>query len=180
MKLSEEMTFTHEEPLDDVLQRPDLSTPEPLIAAADSVDVLSGEAAGTIMADPATTLSFVQKVRAESFLEGLEAGNSPTRAAQMAGTTLQEIQNDPATMELVTGLVKQFSLDSVTRKKVLRAKLNQVLLQGNDKDALTAAKQIADDPEMGMNSRVPQVAVQMNFDARTKAVLDTVGDVEGL
>jgi hypothetical protein len=175
--LSERMTFHEPESEPTVPQ--DFMAPEPLTPSADAVAVLDGPATGVIAAAPSVTESRVEVIRAAAFIESVKDGASATEAARLAGTTLAEIEHDPVIMAAVRHLVKEYSLDSATRKRTLRAKLNKILLEGDDKDALQAAKQIADDPEMGMGSG-PTVAVQMNFNDTTRRVLDSVGEVPGV
>jgi hypothetical protein len=116
----------------------------------------------------------VSKVRAVKFVELVKAGESPQEAAKQVHTSLARLERDPEVQAMCETLIAQYTLPAETRKKLVRARLNKVVAEGNDKEAVAAAKLVSADPEVGITTQIPQVMQQFNFSPETSSFLDNL------
>lgn len=124
----------------------------------------------------------VMEARAEAFLECLKEGMSKSEAAEAVGADLAELKRDPAVMEAAKSLIRRYRFSAAERKELARAKLNQIMLEGEDKVALQAVKLIGEDVEVGLTVHGgPQVNVAVGvFSQDAAQVLDkATGEMEG-
>ena len=124
----------------------------------------------------------VMEARAEAFLECLKEGMTKTEAAEAVGADLNQLKRDPAVMEAAKSLIRRYKFSAAERKELARAKLNQIMLEGEDKVALQAVKLIGEDSEVGLTVHGgPQVNVSVGvFSQDAAQVLDKASeDMEG-
>lgn len=123
----------------------------------------------------------VMEARSEAFLECLKDGMSKSEAAEAIGVPLKELTRDPIVMEMAKDLVRRYKFSAQERRELARAKLNQILLEGEDRFALQAAKQIGEDHEVGIAARGVSVGT-MNvgvFGKEASEVLASVPKIDG-
>lgn len=110
-----------------------------------------------------TKASEVRKARAQSFANALQDGATPTEAAQAVHAPLGLLERDPEVQKKLIKLKKDYELSADERRRLARNRLNQIALEGDNRDAINAIKVIVEDPEVNIGSQVPLVAQQFNF-----------------
>lgn len=111
-----------------------------------------------------------ENIKAKRFLELIEGGGlKDWEAARKMGTTLRQIHQDlPDIRTKVKQLLEKNSFNSAVRKEMVRAALNHILMENVDgnlkqqKVAISAAKEIAKDPDVGLN--VPPSVIGVTID----------------
>lgn len=122
----------------------------------------------------------VMEARSEAFLACLEDGMNKVEAAEAVGVPLKELERDPVVQAMAKDLVRRYKFSAHERRELARAKVNQILLEGDDKNALAAVKLIAEDVEVGMTGRGGSVNVNVGvFNKDTSEVLARVPEIEG-
>src|SRR6266849_3414357 len=117
-------------------------------------------------------------LKAKRFLELVESGEKDWVAAPKMGTSLREItESVPDIRARVQDLLEKKSFNNVVRKEMVRAALNHMLMENYDgnlkqqKVAISAAKEIARDPDVGLN--VPPSTASVIIDMSTLGKLRT-------
>jgi len=105
---------------------------------------------------------------AKKFVDLMLTGETVQMAAKRLHATVGTLIADPAFMAQVQGLVVQGYLPAEVRKMMIRGGLNQAFARGINsddpdlrKDALNAAKQIAEDPEVGLKHAGPAIEIDL-------------------
>lgn len=110
-------------------------------------------------------------IKARRFLELVVAGEEPARAARKLHTKLQSLIRDDEVRLALKNLLEGSRLPADVRKEMVRAGLNSMFMRNvsgklkEQKIALEAAKQIARDPEVGLNLPPMGVAVPIDVSA---------------
>ena len=99
------------------------------------------------------------KQKGRRMAELMRQGRSREQAAQEAGVTPGEAREDPDVREAVRELLSEYTWAADERRRVIRARLNKVILHGEDKDAIAASKVAGADPEVGLIKDQPAVQV---------------------
>ena len=122
----------------------------------------------------------VMEARSEAFLACLEDGLSKTEAAEAVGVPLKELEADPVVRAMAKDLVRRYRFSAQERRELARAKLNQIMLEGDDKNALAAIKLVGEDAEVGLTGRGGAVSVNVGvFSKEASEVLAKVPEIEG-
>lgn len=150
-------------------------TSRPLVHKGDEIEVISGEAVLETDVKAYKGQSDVDAARTEAFMELVEAGEKPSVAAKVVGSTLKEMKRDPLVQARYEMLIQNYRMVAGERKELVRAVLNEIVMTAEkDADRIAAAKAIAEDPEVGLRSGVG-TAIQVNvFDAETMAAMEKV------
>lgn len=119
-----------------------------------------GETAFTVAVNPSDDIRTVGRIRAQKVAELIQAGATTDEAAAAVNATVRQLARDPDVTAACEKLIADFTFSASKRKELLRARMNAVLLNGDDRDAINAAKVIAADPEVSLGSQVPLVAQQ--------------------
>lgn len=122
---------------------------------------------------------------AEAFVDKVAAGVDPTTAAHQLGTSVVAMFRDKAISQKVSKLFDKYEASAAIRKRVIRARLMEIALEGTDKNAIAAAKLLGTEAEVGMfgntsagTKNSSTVAVQVNIGDETRKVLDSVEVIE--
>lgn len=102
----------------------------------------------------------VRKIRAAKFVELVQGGATAVDAARQVGSLPATLSKDPDVKALVATLLEQFTFPAEQRKKMARAKANEIMLTGDPRDAINALKIVAADPEVGIAQQAPLIAQQ--------------------
>lgn len=128
-------------------------------------------------------------LKAKRFLELIEGGEKDWIAARKMGTTLREINETvPDIRARVQELLEKKSFNHVVRKEMVRAALNHMLMENYDgnlkqqKVAISAAKEIARDPDVGLNQppSVASITIDMSTLAKLKSNLQPIPGLESI
>ena len=120
----------------------------------------------------------VMEARSEAFLACLEDGLSKTEAAEAVGVPLKELEADPVVRAMAKDLVRRYRFSAQERRELARAKLNQIMLEGDDKNALAAIKLVGEDAEVGLTGRGGGVSVNVGvFSKEASEVLAKVQEI---
>lgn len=87
----------------------------------------------------------------DAYLAKIELGAVPAEAARDLGVEVADMNHDPVVRAAVKELTQKYKLTAKERRDLARARVNQIVLTGEDKDALTAVKLVMADPETGMS-----------------------------
>lgn len=114
-----------------------------------------------------STTKVDKNFKVKRFLEMVEGGKKPWDAAKQMGTTCDTLYKQAGIKAAVKKLIEANTLPAGIRKEMVRASLNQILMQNLDnpkghKLALGAAKLISQDPDVGLN--IPPTSVSVNID----------------
>lgn len=96
--------------------------------------------------------------QAKALVSALETGGKQPKAVA------EQINVDWTSSEVKAAtemLLAKWEMPAEKRKRLVRAKLNEILLTGDNKEATNAAKAIGGDPEIGLNQ--PAVVLNQNF-----------------
>lgn len=74
--------------------------------------------------------------------------------------------------------ILKYEMPADERRRTVRARLNEVLIEGDFDQAVKAAKLIADDPEVNISQQPPGVSVQIDFSKATLELFQQVEDEE--
>lgn len=122
----------------------------------------------------------VRKIKAIKFVEALKEGLDIHEAARKVGTKARYMVNDPDVQFMAKELIAKYTLDADTRRKLSRAKTNQLVLEGENKDAINALKILNDDPEVGIGGQPAAVLnQQFNLSPATASLLQSFEVEEG-
>lgn len=108
---------------------------------------------------------------AKQFVDIVVAGSSPEQAAAQIGADLTTLLREPTVADRISTLMRKYSgTTAKQREELIRLRLMEVLLEGSDKNSMTAAGML--DPSFKQQgSKTPGVAVQVNIGDETRAVL---------
>ena len=95
-------------------------------------------------------------------------------AAKSRGLSSQIVSRDPLMHSMLSKLLKTFYLPGHIRREVVRARLNQILLSDDDRAALAAAKQISEDPEVGIRASGSQTVNIGIFSPEVSALIESI------
>ncbi len=127
----------------------------------------------------------LEGLKIKRFLEMVEAGEKPGAAAKRLGTTVTQIMEEQGVRPAVKALLEQFGFNNAVRKEMVRAALNKIMMENVDsgtkgqKLAIAAAKEIAKDPDVGLNAPPSTIGVQIDMTAFAKLARN-VEPLEGL
>lgn len=85
-------------------------------------------------------LKTVKGVKAKKLVRLLAEGVPPTVAEKEAGVTRKGIARDTKLVQKLQELANNYTLDDIAANVIVRAKLTKVLVEGEDKDSVAAAK----------------------------------------
>jgi hypothetical protein len=177
MSLKDSMTF-HEDPRE-ATHTEDTVSVEPLTQAPDAIVLVESQAAAELTTVTQPGVSDIREARADAFLAMVESGTPAKIAAKEVGTTLADIKRDPVVQAKFDEIISKYTFKATERRALVRARAAQIAIEGDHKDSLSALKLISEDPEVGLSSRTPGVAIQMNFDADTMNLLNKVPAIPG-
>ncbi len=106
-------------------------------------------------------------IKVKRFLELVESGKVPWEAARAMGSNMKTLTKNVDIREAVKKLIEGGRLPQDVRKQMVRDALDKILMDNvnggsrEQKIALGAAKEIAKDPDVGLNT-APVVGVQVN------------------
>lgn len=144
------------------------------------------EPAGEI--ETAIQLKEDKSYKARRFLELVGNGVAPFDAARAQHTNLREIRKDPQMrqdLKALKDLIQNSRFPGDLRKEMVRAGLNRVFLDNitgklkQQKLALDAARQMAKDPEIGLNIPTPSPSVTIDLGA-LGSMVDKMKPIAGL
>lgn len=128
--------------------------------------------------------SDIGKLNARRFVDLLRLGHRPGEAAHMMHTTVQTLMENPDTKKMVQQLADKYTLDAKTTKLVVRALRNKIMLENADKDpklALEAAKQAAEDPDVGLSRGAQPVAqIDLQFQTLINAPVEPIASLKAI
>jgi hypothetical protein len=134
----------------------------------------------TMVTKPKKKLTEVRKAKVEAAIAVLDSGGTIKDAAKAGHIPYNEISKDLAVANRALDLIRGYKMTAEMRKSLTRAKLNQILLDGDTKDSLAAAKIISEDPEVALTSHAPQATINLGvFGDDTKVVLDNLPELKG-
>ncbi|CAB4142396.1 hypothetical protein UFOVP434_7 [uncultured Caudovirales phage] len=146
--------------VDDVCNDLDVSTSVPVV----------------ISHTPAASEKSAQGQIARKLAEMLYSGLSKDSALKALGVQPHEVDMRELAIETNSFLIKSFSFPDEARRLLVKASLNKVLTDALQKDdtetILKAAKQIASDPDVGLNAppqQVINISLEKAQDALNKA-----------
>lgn len=122
----------------------------------------------------------MQKYKARKFVELVQQGVTPGKAAEKIGTSLRKINNSTETKAIIADLLQTYAVAAEVRKELAKAALNRVLLESLNAGTLEGAKlaaqvaaQIA--KEEGTTVETPAVTVDLGslVDVLKDVTLDT-------
>lgn len=114
-------------------------------------------------------LKTVKGQKAKQLVKLLADGKPVKEAETEAGITKAAISRDPKLVARVQELINNYTFDNVATTALVRARLMQVVLTGEDKDATSAAKVIQ-----------PMLGVQATKEVVHRVVFDTPEAQESL
>ena len=124
-------------------------------------------------------------IKAKRFLELIQDGETPGRAAEAIGTTYKKIKKDLNIRAAAKKLIEENNFPAAARKEMVRAGLNKIFMENVDggakeqKLALAAAKQIGADPDVGLTAPPSLIGLTIDM-TQIKNVLQNVKPIEGL
>lgn len=93
-------------------------------------------------------ITFPDQIQAEAYMKALAEGKSPTAAAKAVHTTLPAVLNNPA----IAAILGWAEIDAKMARKVVLGRLRSIVGQGDEKNAVSAAKVLIDaDKDMGLS-----------------------------
>lgn len=107
-------------------------------------------------------LKTVQGAKAKKLVGLLAEGKELKAAEQEAGITKSAIARNPKLLQRVEELVNNYTFDNVASTALVRARLMEIVLLGEEKDSVGAAKVIQ-----------PMLGVQATKEVVHRVVLDT-------
>lgn len=110
-----------------------------------------------ITAEPAR---IIEQIQSDMFINGIKSGLTKPESAAEVGIPLRSLMGSPVVRKDLTRLLDDYTIAAEHRKAAVRATTNKILLEGNFKEQLDAAKIIAADPEVGLSG--PSTLVQVN------------------
>lgn len=85
-------------------------------------------------------LKTVQGEKAKKFVKAVADGKTVKEAETESGITKRAIVREPALMKRLQHLINQYTFDDLAGTAVVRARLMEILMMGEDKDSVQAAK----------------------------------------
>lgn len=105
---------------------------------------------------------------AKKFVELVKSGETPSDAARRLHRKLSDLRMDEEFTRKAAAIIEGGYLPAEVRKALVRSGLNRRFVNGIDsddpelrRDALTAAKMIAEDPEVGLKHTAPAVEIDL-------------------
>lgn len=125
-------------------------------------------------------------LKAKRFVELIKSDMKPSKAARRVGIDMNTIDEKPDLKARLKKLIEEVNFPAEIRKQMVRSSLDKILLENiedggikEQKLALAAAKEIAKDPDVGLNTQQqnPSVVIDMR---NLGKLLDNVKPIEGL
>jgi len=123
---------------------------------------------------------------AQKLVDLIKAGHTPNAAARQLGYSWKALKSRPEVVEAIQGLLAAYTLPPHIDKELVRAARRKVLVEnlGNSdvdsqKLVLDATKQIASDPDVGLNAP-PQILVNVDLRHIDEVLEKPVEPIEGL
>lgn len=103
----------------------------------------------------------VQVKTALDFVQGLRDGKTPQEAANAVGMPLPKLLTQDLVKSKLEELKHYYIGEADARKKAVIAKMVDILLNGDPRDSVAAAKVLTSDPDLGFNQTGPTVQVNI-------------------
>jgi hypothetical protein len=140
----------------------------------------------TRAADFASVMNMDVNEAARIYVELVKAGDTPSDAARKLHRKLSDLRMDEDFTRRAASIIENGYLPAEVRKALVRSGLNMRFVKGIDsddpelrRDALTAAKMIAEDPEVGLKHTAPAIEIDLTVLGDILAqVEDKKGDQE--
>jgi hypothetical protein len=101
---------------------------------------------------------------AHQFIHALTSGKSVEDAAELVGQTPKSLARNDEVKALLQGLPDYYFKDPEVRRMMILAKMTQILLKGDPRDSINAAKVLTSDPEMEWQNDKPVVNITISDD----------------
>ncbi len=128
-----------------------------------------------IKLDPYSKAVSAHKAIAKELATLIKGGMNPRAAAEKFRVTLHGPGSNQKVRAALEELL-QYELPAETRRRMVRARMNQVILSGQDKDAVAAAKVVASDPEVDIAVKQPGTSIDITFSQQTLEMFRKVSE----
>ncbi len=122
-----------------------------------------------------TTGSYAKEVLTQSaseFVERIKKGESPEVAADAVGMPLPKLLTQDIVKAKLQDLQHYYVKEADQQKKLVISKMIEVLLNGDPRDAVAAAKVLTSNPDLGYGQGAPQVQVNIMSDETRELAKD--------